>query len=592
MTTPTNFQPDIHATDWLAPYRVPPADAATRVDPGGRPVRSLDGDWHFAIDPYDTCLRARWHQERYADPDGRPLPIDFSFEEWPTTPVPGCWNTASDQWLWFEGSGVYFRTFADQGAGPGERVFLHFEGANYATYVFLNGEYLGRHQGGSTPFSFEVTGRLRDTNRLLVVVNNTRRPDQVPTDNTDWFNYGGLHRSVGLVTVPASFIRRAGVGLRPDGRFGTIDVEVEVAGDATGTAVLSIDGLGVRHEFEITGPLTRTSVAARPDLWAPGHPRLYDVAISLGDDTWSDALGFREIRVEGTDILLNGRPIFLKGVSQHEESVDAGRSLTDEHIRHNLAQARAMGCNFVRLAHYPHSARVARIADEVGVLLWEEVAVYWAIDFGNPATLADAANQLTELIQRDTNRASVVVWSVGNENPDTDDRLAFMAELAGLAKRLDPTRPVTAACLVDPSGPVIADRLAEHLDIIGLNEYYGWYEPDFAKLSALFENSRPAKPVIVSEFGADAVSGLRGAPDEMFTEDHQLWVYQQQIATLREIAYVKGLTPWILYDFRCPRRLHARQGYYNRKGLLDAGRTRPKLAYEAMRQFYSELPDA
>lgn len=590
--TPANFQANIHAADWLAPYRVPPADAATLVDPGGREVVSLDGDWHFAIDPYDTCLRARWFEEEYFDADGRRLPIDFSFEEWETTPVPGCWNTAAEQWLWYEGSAVYFRTFEwAPDAEPGERVFLHFAGANYAAYVFLNGEYLGWHAGGSTPFSFEVTRGLAAINRVLVVVNDTRQPDRVPTDNTDWFNYGGLHRSVELVRVPSSFVRRASVALRPDGSFSTLDVEVEVDGDPTGQATLSVPELGIHHEFELTGPTTRTSMPARPELWGLGNPKLYDVAISLGADTWTDRIGFREIRVEGTDVLLNGQRVFLKGVSQHEESIERGRSLSPDDIRHNLAQARAMGCNYVRLAHYPHSAATARIADEIGMLLWEEVPVYWAIDFANPATLADAANQLTELIRRDANRASVVIWSVGNENPDTDARLAFMAALAQLARRLDPTRPVTAACLVDPSGPEIADRLAEHLDIIGVNEYYGWYEPDFAKLPQLFANSRPTKPVIVSEFGADAVSGLRGATDEMFTEDNQLWIYQQQIATLRQIGYIKGLSPWILYDFRCPRRAHAKQGYYNRKGLLDASRTRPKLAYHAMREFYTEVPD-
>jgi beta-glucuronidase len=318
---------------------------------------------------------------------------------------------------------------------------------------------------------------------------------------------------------------------------------------------------------------------------------LYEVSITYAGDTWTERVGFRDLRVVGQDICLNGRPLYLKGVSQHEDSVEGGRSLTEADIRHNFTLARELGCAYVRLAHYPHARAAARIADELGLLLWEEIPVYWAIDFANPATAADAHNQLAELIARDRNRASVVIWSVGNENPDTDDRLAFMTTLARLAKALDPTRLTSAACLTAPdgeAGPVIADRLAEAIDIIGLNEYYGWYNPDFADLTRLFENSRPDKPVIVSEFGADAVAGRRGPDTELFTEDHQLAVYRQQLSVLRTVPYVKGLSPWILYDFRCPRRLGEHQGYYNRKGLLDATRTKRKLAYGALRAYYAE----
>lgn len=589
--TPANFQPSIHAADWLSPYLVAPAGATSLIDPTRRVVESLDGPWHFAIDPYDTCLRARWYQEEYTDADGRRLPIDFSFDDWETVPVPSCWNTLRGEWLWYEGSAVYLRNFAFTPGKTGERQFLHFEAASYAAYVFLNGTYLGWHRGGSTPFSFEVTGRLQASNRLLVVVNNDRRPERVPADNTDWFNYGGLHRSVGLVRVPHSFIKDAFVALRPDGKYSAVDVRIEIDGDAAAIATIEIPELGICEDFAVTDGVGSVVLEARPKLWAPSSPKLYDVTVRCAGDTWSDRIGFREIRVEGTDILINGRPTMLKGVCHHEESIERGRALTEDDIRLNLALARELGCTFVRLAHYPHSRLTARIADEVGMLLWEEIPVYWAIDFGNPDTATDAANQLAELVRRDRNRASVVIWSVGNENPDTDARLAFMSNLARLARRLDPTRLTSAACLVDPTGPVIADRLVDHVDLIGLNEYYGWYEPDITKLPLLFANSKPAKPVIITEFGAEAAPGLHGDADELFTEESQLRVYEQQLDVLRGIPYIKGISPWILYDFRCPRRAHVRQGYYNRKGLVDATRTRRKLAFEAMRRFYGELPD-
>lgn len=160
---------------------------------------------------------------------------------------------------------------------------------------------------------------------------------------------------------------------------------------------------------------------------------------------------------------------------------EKGKTTDEEDIRATIRLAKEeLGCNFLRLAHYPHSRLLPRIADEMGILLWEEIPVYWAIAFHDRETYADAENQLSELIRRDRNRASVIIWSGGNENPDTDDRLRFMAGLAQKARSLDDSRLVSAACLVNTAKLKIEDRLAEHLDVIGLNEYYGWYDPDFA----------------------------------------------------------------------------------------------------------------
>jgi beta-glucuronidase len=183
----------------------------------------------------------------------------------------------------------------------------------------------------------------------------------------------------------------------------------------------------------------------------------------------------------------------------------------------------------------------------------------------------------------------VIIWSVGNENADTDERLSFMSRLADTCRRLDATRLVSAACLVDHTELVIADRLAKSLDVIGINEYYGWYEPDFSKLPKIFENSRPGKPVVITEFGADAKTGAHGTKDDLYTEEHQLEVYRRQIEVLREIPYIKGIAPWILFNFRCPRRLHEAQNFYNLKGLLSADKTYKKPAFHAMRSFYFDI---
>ena len=328
---------------------------------------------------------------------------------------------------------------------------------------------------------------------------------------------------------------------------------------------------------------------AEPEVWSPENPKLYDVELSCEGDEVRDRVGFREIRVKGMDIVLNGKPVFLHGISCHEDSVPNGKGLTDEERIENIRIAKELGCNFMRVAHYPHHERMAQLADELGILLWEEVPVYWNIHFDSEDTYQDAENQLKELIHRDYNRASVIIWSVGNENEDTDLRLQFMGNLAKCAHELDHTRAVSAACLVNFKKNAIEDRLEQYLDIIGLNEYCGWYTADLRTLPALFANSKPKKPVIVTEFGADAYAGLHGTITDKGTEECQAFVYEKQIETIRNIPYIKGMTPWILYDFRCPRRTSVNQKYYNTKGLLSADKKYRKQAFYVLQKFYREL---
>ena len=221
-------------------------------------------------------------------------------------------------------------------------------------------------------------------------------------------------------------------------------------------------------------------------------------------------------------------------------------------------------------------------------MLWEEVPVYWAIDFANPATRRDAENQLRELIRRDRNRASVIIWSVGNENPDTNARLDFMRGLAEIAKAEDPTRLTSAACLVNHAKLKIEDRLAQHIDVIGLNEYYGWYEENFDELGEIGRNSAPDRPVGISETGADGDSTDQGPKRGLFSLAYQDEVYAKQIETLRGLDYVKGMSPWILYDFRVERRQGIFQRGWNRKGLIAADKATKKPAFHRLAAYYGE----
>ncbi len=584
----SNFLSNIHDNDYNSPFLKKMLNYTGMIFDRNRDKESLNGLWNFGIDRYDNCVRSKWYEEKSHDAGGRPLPLDYSFDRWEKIRVPACWNVEREKYFLYEGSAVYTRKFIYKNRGE-KRVFLKFGAVNYEAKVFLNRKFIGMHRGGSTPFYIEVTGLLEENNRLIVTADNTRKKNNVPNDNTDWFNYGGIYRDVELVRLPETFIRQYFIHLVPGGNFREIRAELSVDGpEKDGTAELEIPGLSVREKIAVKNGKGQAVFKAAPELWSPENPALYNVSLSYKEDRVSDRTGFREIRTEKQDILLNGKPIFLKGISQHEESVRNGKAMSDKEIIENIKIAKELNCNFIRLAHYPHTERAAQIADEMGIMLWEEIPVYWAIEFENPDTYHDAENQLAELITRDSNRASVIIWSVGNENPDTDPRCRFMSGLVLKARKLDPSRLVSAACLVDHINLKIADRLASRLDIIGFNEYYGWYEPDFSKLLKIFQNSKPVKPVIISEFGADAKAGFRNKRGMLGTEEFQLEVYKKQLETIARIPYVKGITPWIMYDFRCPRRLHFTQNYYNIKGLLTADKRKKKLAFYELKRFYKD----
>ncbi|MBD5472852.1 MAG: glycoside hydrolase family 2 [Lachnospiraceae bacterium] len=587
MEKPKIYMSDIHLEDYTQQYEGIQATADTMVFDSGRKKVLLNGEWQYAVDQYDTCLRQQWFKEKYFDENGYTLPVDYSFDQWPVMHLPCCWNTLEEKFLLYDGSMVFTRKFSYYGDGE-ERVILKVGAANYLCRVFVNGTYMGMHRGGSTPGFFEITDVLKAENRILIVVDSTRRETQVPTENTDWFNYGGVYRDIELIYLPKVYIRDFQIALVPDGTFGKIRAELKLSEALTCMAELRIEELGIKSQISVREGIGSLVIETSPGLWSPDEPKLYEVTVSCMEDFISDRVGFREIKVSNGEILLNGKPIFLRGISCHEESVENGKALTDSERMENILLAKELGCNFMRIAHYPHNERMAKLADEMGILLWEEIPVYWAIRFEREKTYEDARNQMRELLKRDWNRASVIIWSVGNENADTDERLKFMSGLAECAHEEGGNRLVSAACLVDSEKNVIADRLIEHLDVIGINEYCGWYTPDFEKLPQLMANSRPDKPVIITEFGADALEGHHGTATDKGTEECQAYVYERQIAVLREIDYIKGMTPWILYDFRCPRRTSFIQNYYNRKGLCSADKKYKKPAFYVLQKFYKE----
>ena len=572
----------LHDENFETPYMTPRLTAEESVFMGGRDVVSLNGDWCFAIDPMREGLRQRWFEHDAQPIDDWSVPRDYDDGSWQKAPVPGCWTTERDEWLRYEGAAWYSRSFEAAVPTDGDRLILRIGAANAQTRVFLNGAFCGLHLGGSTPFFCDITPYIQPGENLVMIeVDSTRRADAVPMHHTDWFNHGGLYRDVELVKVPAVHTSHLFVRLTDDG----VAVDLTLSSDVDGTAEVDIAGLA-KGKIEVRAGAGTTILDCAPELWSPDSLRLYDVTVTYGSDRVTDRVGFRRIERRGRELLLNGRTLQLRGIGMHEEDLDLGKCSDEIEIRRRFAHLKDLGANVARAAHYPHHELVARVADELGILLWEEIPVYWAVAFDNPPTFENARNQLVELIRRDANRASVILWGVGNENADTDTRLDFMRGLVEAARAEDPSRLVTAACLINRETFRIEDRLADYLDVIGLNQYFGWYEPGFEGLKRLLQNSDPDRPVVISETGADAVAGMHGPDTQLFTEEYQAKVLTRQVEIAARADYVVGTFIWLLYDFRTDRRQTKHQRGWNLKGVVAADKTTRKLGFVALARAY------
>lgn len=571
-----------------------------------RSGKTLNGQWHTIVDPYENgYYNYRLDPFDASDPatggyfldrrerDKSDL-VEYDFDTSPTLMVPGDWNSQRPELFYYEGT-VWYRTlFQYEKSAANARVFLHFGGANYEAHVYLNGRKLGRHVGGFTPFWFEVTdGLVPGDNSLVVKVDNTRHADGVPTVNTDWWNFGGLTRDVRLVEVPSTYIGDYQVRLEP-GTPDRVAVRVQLVGENPIQSVtVSVPELGAQAtvQTDAVGAATATLELPAVERWSPESPRRYELVLAAETDTVRETLGFRTIATEGHEILLNGEPVFLRGISLHEENpLRGGRAYSREDAELLLGWAKELGCNFVRLAHYPHNEHMARVAEEMGLLLWEEVPVYWTIHWDNPETLANARNQLRELIERDRNRASVIVWSVANETPVSEARTRFLKTLVDDARALDGTRLVSAAMERhggdDPDLFVVNDPFGQYTDLISFNEYVGWYDGLPEKCDRMRFEVAYDKPVVISEFGAGALQGFHADALTRFSEEFQADVYARTLPMLETIPQWRGATPWILVDFHSPRRPlpHVQDGW-NRKGLIGQNGEK-KAAFYILQAYY------
>lgn len=575
----------------------------------GRNTISLNGYWKYIVDPYETG----YYNYRYISYDSIPNPgsgafftnskpkdktdgVEYNFDQSDSLYVPGDWNSQKENLFYYEGTLWYKKSFDYKKSDQKNKVFVYFGAINYQADVYLNGSKLGRHIGGFTPFNYEITDFLNENDNYLVVkVDNKRKKEAVPTLNTDWFNYGGITRDVKLVEVPATFIADYTIRLNSD-NDNIIEAYVQLSGEEVQAKKLKFDipelDISKKSVTDNSGKASFIINTKNINYWKPEDPKLYKVTLSTKDEEISDKIGFRSIKTQGHEILLNGQQIFLKGICIHEENPLEGRRANSyEDAKLLLGWASELGCNYVRLAHYPHNENMVRMADSLGLMVWSEIPVYWTIAWDNKETYLNAETQLKEMISRDKNRASVIIWSMANETPVSKDRNVFLTSLAKKTRDIDNTRLISAALEQtninnDWTIRTIDDPFADIVDILSFNQYIGWYDGLPDKCSKIEWKIDINKPLLISEFGAGAKYGLHADSLTRWSEEYQEYLYKETLEMITEIPQLAGFSPWILVDFRSPRRfLPGIQDGWNRKGLLS-NKGEKKKAYFVLQEFY------
>ena len=616
-----------------------------------RQIITLNGEWSYIVDPMNNGLPESsffgGFPKNKTQITGMEL-IEYNFETAAKIQIPGAWNAADEKLFFYRGPVWLYKKFK-YSPKKESLTHLYIEGSNFTTRIFINGSIVGKFEGGYVPFNFEISEHLKDgENILLVQTDNTLNKSSVPTQKTDWWPWGGIVGDVYIVETPKQFIRNAYLQLNPE-NFTQALFKLEMNNKFAGQEIsLEIPELQFSNKFitNSSGAITE-NIKINPQLWSPSNPKLYEVIISSANESIRDEIGFRSIKAQGQKIYLNNTEVRFKGIAMHSEPIGIdGPAFSQQHFKELLLTAKELNINFVRAAHYPYTRHLAKIADQFGLMLWEEAPVYWNIDWDNPETLAIAKNQITRLVQRDQNRASVVVWSVANETPLSESRMKFLHALLSEIELTDSSRLTTAALLsgseeqfrslvlvlalqgaksqwVDPKEKAIfksildqanisidrelnfslsiADPLGESLDLISYNEYFGWYYVTFftdqmmiseGTLRELMFEVMPKikissifnKPIHISEFGAGAKYGNH--TNKIWSEEYQAKLYKHQLEMLSNNPQIQGISPWVFKDFRAMLRpLPGIQDFYNRKGLIDENGNK-KEAFKVLADFY------
>lgn len=577
----------------------------------------LSGIWNFQLDPEGVGESEGWQ-------NGLPNPASIA--------VPGSWNDQLDQQHNYLGYSWYETTTYVPTAWQGSDIGLRVGSAVYMAKVWINGQPMGMHEGGHLPFAFGINNYIKwgAENRITIMVENMIRPDRVPgnidggemsrtnfpNNNYDFFPYSGLHRAVWLYSVPREHI--ADITLTTDfsGNMGRIKAVVEKVGSVSAGRIVVKDKQGKQvatATLRFKGAEAQAEISV-PDvqLWSPENPYLYEVTASLEKgsrtvDSYTLQTGVRTIRVEGDQLLLNDKPIHLKGFGKHEDFPIFGRGVAQPVMIRDFGLMKWLGANSFRTSHYPYDESVYAEADKQGILIIDEmpsVGLGFFDDDANINRRKELCNQyLEEMITRDKNHPSIIIWCVANEpSPKTlganvmggrsdadekENRIAkeFLGDLVHRAKAADPSR--LSAFVGVMGGPA---EWMEECDIILINRYYGWYtnNGNFSMAKMYFNGELDKlhndlkKPIIVTEFGADAIAGHHANEDEMFSEEFQQMMINSYLDIANTKPFVSGMMIWAFADFRTSQALMRVAGK-NLKGVFTQDR-RPKMAAHLLKK--------
>jgi beta-glucuronidase len=581
-----------------------------------RERKKLDGLWRFALDPAGVGRREGWWRR----------PLDGAFE----APVPASYNDLyADAAVRDHVGDAWYQTTVQVPRGwAGERVVLRFDAATHRAVVWIDDDEVVAHEGGYTPFEADVTAYVRPgrTARITVVVDNRLTWQSIPpgvvddgpsgrkqTYFHDFFNYAGLHRSVWLYCTPTVHVDDITVVPGLDGSTGTVTYRVDVSDPAaTAVRVVLVDAEG--NEVARAEGAEGTVTVADVHPWRPGEGYLYDLRVELSDgadvvDSYTLPVGIRTVAVRGAEFLINGEAFRFTGFGKHEDLPVKGKGHDDAWLVHDVALMDWIGANSFRTAHYPYAEEVLEYADRHGIVVIDETAavgqnmglakVVLGRDYTtfSPETIDERSQEahaqaIRELVARDKNHPCVVLWSIANEpESHTDAAVEYFAPLFDLTRELDPTRPVGSVNMMfSPHG---RDRLQALGDVTLLNRYYGWYTStgDLAAAEAALEEELTAwaaegRPIIVTEYGADAMPGVRSVTPQPWSEEYQAAFFEAYHRVFDRVPAVVGEHVWNFADFATSAGTGRVDG--NRKGVFTRDR-RPKAAAFALRRRWKGL---
>lgn len=554
-----------------------------------RKTSLLDGPWDFVLDPENVGLKEKWFA-RF------PQPVKSIY-------VPSCWNNGLHMYD-YEGVAWFRRTIRIEDTN---HVRLVFHAVLGAADVYLDGQHLGYHFGGYTPFEFIIPSLSAGEHELIVRTDSTLDDLTIPTRLVDWFHYGGIIRSVEMQFLPDLYIEKLKIDYELEGADAAVIFQVRISSLAQTDMITALslheDGQSLYSDHvavcanqtvDYTIKLNWNEVR----LWNVGEPELYTIQACLEQDDKVERIGFRKIETKDHQILINDSPIFLKGVNRHEEHPEWGFAFPPKLMYKDLQIIQEMGCNTVRGSHYPQSSYWLDLLDENGILFWSEIPIWGALlpdeTVSNPLFQERAQTMMAEMITMHYHHPSIIFWSIHNEiDTRTNNAYKMTEQLIQKTKQLDNSRLITYATMHP-----LEDILLPLFDVIGINKYFGWYEGNVGGFKEMLQQFHKRAegmgagdtPVIMTEFGGAGIYGDTGWEPRLFSEDYQAKILTEALTIFRNDPKISGTYIWQFADTRADLQSNGahfrdRARSFNNKGIVNEYR-KPKLSFREVKRIY------